>query len=305
MSLTADTLLERARLKAQVLRWRLFTFVLVAAVLLSLSVDVKEMVGGSYVARIHVGGLIQEDTYRSEVLKNIAENGNIRAVIVHVNSPGGTVVGGEQLYNELRLLKAEKPVVVVMGTLATSAAYMSAVAADHVLANRGTLTGSIGVIFQAPQVLDMIDKLGIEMNVIKSSPLKAAPSPFEVMSPEAKQMMERVIDDYHNFFIDLVDEARPLNREQVVAVADGRVFTGAQALKARLVDAIGDEKAALAWLKEQRDIDVGDDVRDVEIVPVEEGFSGVLGSIFPGFSYFSEQRKLQGLLSVWNDGMML
>jgi protease-4 len=251
------------------------------------------------VARLRVTGLIVEDPRRDALLAVIAEDSSVRALIVHLDSPGGTVVGGEDLYHSLRAVSKNKPVVTVMGTVAASAAYMTAVAGDRVFAREGTITGSIGVLFKTADITGMLDKLGIKPESLKSGPLKAVPSPTEPLTDEARIATQALVLDLFDFFIDLVAERRPLGRAQVLQLADGRVYTGRQAVANGLVDAIGGETAARDWLAEAKDIPRK--IRAVTVKPkrartrLSDALLGLTGK-----SLFSNALTLDGLLSVWH-----
>src|SRR5207248_2170753 len=178
-----------------------------------------------------------------------------RAVIVHLDSPGGTTAGSQQLYGALRRVAAKKPTAVVVDGLAASGAYIAAIAADHIVAQDTSLTGSIGVLFQYPNVGDLMKTLGIKVEEIKSSPLKAAPNGFEPTSPEARAAIESIVKDSYAWFRDLVQERRHFDAATLDRVADGRIFTGRQAVELKLIDELGDEQSALDWLAKEKSID--------------------------------------------------
>jgi protease-4 len=186
-------------------------------------------------------------------------------VIVHINSPGGTTSGSEQLYESLMRLKEKKPIVVVIDGLAASGAYIAALGADHIVAQETSLVGSIGVLFQYPNVADLLKTLGIKVEEIKSSPLKASPNGFEPTSPEARAAIESIVLDSYAWFRGLVKARRQLDDAGIERVADGRVFTGRQAVGLKLVDQLGGEKTALAWLAKEKNIDPNTPVRDFRL----------------------------------------
>ena len=214
------------------------------------------------------------------------------------------MVGGESLYLALRKAAAEKPVVAVMGTTAASAGYMVAIAADTVFARAGTITGSIGVLFQTAEVTELLGKLGIESTTIKSSPLKAVPSPFEELTPEGRAATQSVVDSTYAMFVDMVRERRSLEPEQVAQVADGRIFTGRQALERKLVDAIGGEEDARAWLEAERKVSAELPVFDIG---VEEKDSWIFGSATALIrkTLLPERLRLDGLLALWHPSLRM
>lgn len=205
-----------------------------------------------HVARVTVSGVIQDNRELVERLERIAESKSAKALIVTISSPGGTTYGGEVLYKAIRKVAAKKPVVADVRTLAASAGYMIALAGDRIVAGETSITGSIGVIFQYPQVKQLMDKVGVSLESIKSRPLKAEPSPFHPPSPEARAMIQTMIDDSYNWFVDLVAERRKLPRPEALALADGRIFTGRQALQGKLVDTIGGDDEIRAFLAERK-----------------------------------------------------
>jgi protease-4 len=299
MSFDPDAVIDRRRLKRKLRWWQAATLVAAALAIIAGLQAGDLLFKRDTVARLRIAGLIVEDYRRDALLADIAEDPSVRALIVHVDSPGGTVVGGEDLYRSLRAVSENKPVVAVMGTVAASAAYMTAVAGDRVFAREGTITGSIGVLFQTADITGMLDKLGIKPETLKSGPLKAVPSPTEPLTDEARAATQALVFDLFEFFVDLVAERRPLDRAQVLHLADGRVYTGRQAVANGLVDAIGGETAARDWLAEAKDIPR--DLRAVTVKPKRErtGLSEALSGL-TGKSLFSNALTLDGLLSVWH-----
>jgi len=269
MSLDADVIVDRRRMRRKLTFWRVFA---VAAIVLAIAV-IGEVVGnrtgltgtGSYIARVTIEGLIRDDKDRTRELAKLAESSTARAVIVHVDSPGGTTAGSEQLYDALLRLKEKKPLVVVVDGLAASGGYITAIAADHIVARQTSLVGSIGVLFQYPNVADLLGKIGVKVESIKSSPLKAAPDGFEPTSPEARAAIESIIKDSYAWFKGIVKDNRHLSDEELAAVADGRVFTGHQGVGLKLVDELGDERAAIAWLASEKNVDAKLPVRDYQL----------------------------------------
>jgi protease-4 len=220
---------------------------------------------GAYIARVTIQGLIRDDQERVQQLDRLARSTTARAVVVHVDSPGGTTAGSEQLDDSLMRLKEKKPLVIVVDGLAASGGYITALAGDHIVAKQTSLVGSIGVLFQYPNVADLLTKLGVKVETIKSSPLKAAPNGFEPTSPEARAAIESIIKDSYAWFRGMVQDRRHLSDDELQTVADGRVFTGHQAIGLKLVDEIGDERAGIAWLASEKKIDAKLPVRDYQL----------------------------------------
>jgi protease-4 len=299
MSLDADALVDRRRLKRRLLMWRALAVVAVVAAVIAAVGRFDGLIGREYVARISVDGIIVDNVDRDRLLATVADDGNAKALIVRIDSPGGTVVGGETLYHNLRQVAAKKPVVAVMGEVATSAAYMTALACDRILAREGTLTGSIGVILQTTDITRLLDSIGVKPEVVKSGPLKAQPNPLEPFTPEAREATKVVITDMYQMFVGMVAERRNLERAAALAVADGRVFTGRQAMSRGLIDGIGGETEAREWLKEAHGVDVSLPDRDMEITTPQQRLRDLLGGLL-GKSLFYERLRLDGLVSLWH-----
>ena len=245
----ADILLERRRLRRRLAAWRIGAIVL-AVIAILLLIPFPKPAPLEVVARVDIAGVIVNDPDREEFFAELAKDDSVKAVILRIDSPGGTVVGSEALYEGIRALSEKKPVVAVMGEVAASGAYIAAIATDRIVARGNTMTGSIGVIAQIPNVEGLLEMAGIEVTQVRSSPLKAEPGFTQRPSPEGLAAEEELIEDAYQWFRGLVAERRTLDGAGLDRVADGRVFTGRQALDLGLIDSIGDENAARAWLAE-------------------------------------------------------
>lgn len=271
MALDADTIVDRRRMRRKLTFWRVFAILIVIGAVVAVGAALRVpgtgvltgQASGS-IARVTITGLIRGDQERVEALERLGKS-RARAVIVHINSPGGTTSGSEQLHDSLMRLKEQKPLVVVVDGLAASGGYIAAVAADHIVALETSLVGSIGVLFQYPNVADLLKTLGVKIEEIKSSPLKAAPNGFEPTSPEARAAIESVVSDSYAWFKGMVKARRQLDDEMLQRVADGRVFTGRQGIPLKLVDELGDERTAIAWLAKEKNIDPKTPVRDYRL----------------------------------------
>tara|TARA_B100001142_G_scaffold328452_1_gene388588 strand:+ start:924 stop:1832 length:909 start_codon:yes stop_codon:yes gene_type:complete len=297
MSLDTDLIIERRRLKRQLNLWRVIGLVAVFSVIV-VGAGRLNLTGDGHIARIGIQGIIVDDLARDEVLRSIAENDRVKALIVKINSPGGSYVGGEALYEALRFVGKRKPVVALMGTTATSAGYLTALASDQIFARSSSLTGSIGVILQSVDVTDMLQSLGVKPIVIKSAPLKAQPNPLEKFSKAAREVTESVVADFYDMFIDVVAERRKLSREKVKKLADGRVFSGRQAHALGLIDAIGAETEARKWLLDFHKIADTLPIEDIEIsengIPWISWLNTKIEKII-----FSKRLTLDGVTSLW------
>ena len=283
--MTADATIDRRRLRRKVTFWRAIALLIAVIAVVAAALWGTEFSGKTkspHIAKVRVEGKITEDEELLGRLKDVAEADSVKAVLLAIDSPGGTTAGGEAIYEAVRKIAEKKPVVAQVGTLAASAGYMIASATDHIIARQSSIVGSIGVLLQFPDVSGLMDKLGIKMESIKSSPLKAEPSPFNPTTEEERAMIRAMILDSYDWFVGLVEERRPLSRAEVLKLADGSVFTGRQALENKLVDGLGGEREAVDWLGE-KGVDTGLDV--IEWKPDEN--SGAL-------SFLASARNLVG-----------
>ena len=221
--------------------------------------------GLRHVARVNVTGVIQEDTKLLQAVSNLARDGSVRAVIVSIDSPGGSVAGGESLRAALIRVAAAKPVVAVMRGTAASAGYMVALPAQRIFARDATLTGSIGVILQTGSVGDLLGRLGVSAEAITSGPLKDQPSFTRGLTPQGREYLNGLVADMYDQFVGMVAEARHMEPGRVRELADGRAYTGRQAQKLGLVDEIGGEQEARDWLARERGIPSDTAVRDLQV----------------------------------------
>ena len=297
--LDADYLLERRALKRRLTFWRLLVILIAFGFTTFIFWKHNEArLGKSHLASIQLNGLIYHDKEKVLAIEKARDDPSVLALIVEINSPGGTVVGGETLYESIRYFADKKPAVAIMGDLATSAGYMTAIAAHKIYAQKATITGSIGVLFQTAEVTELLAKIGINVETVKSSPLKGSPNLLEKVTPAARTSTKLIVNDISDMFIRMVAERRGISIDQARALSDGRVYTGQMALKQGLIDAIGGRREAINWLEIERNIP-----NDLPIIPLRskkseskwlERLQGLSQKIF-----FSERSKLDGLLSIW------
>jgi len=271
MSLDSDIIVDRRRIRRKLTFWRVLAALIAIAAIAGFALVATPGARGTFasagsIARVQIDGLIRSDSDRTQALERL-ENSQAAAVIVHINSPGGTTAGSEQLYDSLVRLKAKKPLVVVVEGLAASGGYITAIASDHIVAQQSSLVGSIGVLFQFPNFTDLLKTVGVKVEEVKSSPLKAAPNGFEPTSPEARDALDALVKDSYAWFKGLVKDRRGMDDAQLAKVADGRVFTGRQAVELKLIDQLGDEKTAIAWLESQKGVKKDLPVRDYKLAP--------------------------------------
>ncbi len=320
MTLDSDILIDRRRLKRRLTMWRVLAIIAIVAAIAfaALRGDGREIIAGlqgDHIARVTVSGFIGDNRPRHELLTKLRKDKHVKAVIVAVNSPGGTTAGGEALYEDLRELAQAKPVAAVFGTAATSAAYLGGIATDYIVARGNTITGSVGVIFQWAEVSDLLSKLGVKVDEIRSGPLKAKPSPFTPTDEQAKQLSEELVKESQAWFAGLVAERRKGAASSMDGIKTGRIYTGRQALQIGLIDAIGDEQEAIKWFTDVRQVPAGLKIRDRK----PQGRSGLgllqasvasiaskfgLGSLLDeemlsGIEAFRD-RPLDGLFSIWH-----
>jgi protease-4 len=302
MALDSDSLVDRRRLKRGLTFWRVAAIVIAVALVFVAVGRLGSFPLGDHIARLRINGIIVADRDRLDAIKHIAEDGRIKALIVEIDSPGGTVVGGEGIYRALREVAAKKPVVAVMEDTAASGGYMVALGADEIFAHEATITGSIGVILQAAEITDLLQKIGVTPIEIKSSPLKAQPSPFEKLSPEARRVNQDVVDDIYAMFVRMTAERRHMSPDKVRQLADGRVYTGRQAVANGLIDKIGAESDALAWLNQERGVAKGLPVREVDYGRGLGSWAERLDSLAQK-TVFSERLTLDGLVALWHPSL--
>ncbi len=292
------------RLRRQRRFWRvLFFLALAVAVLAAAGRFVMETGGpGERIARVSILGTITTDPRRLEILAELAEDDKVKAVIVAINSPGGTTAGGEELYEALAVLRARKPVVAVVSELGASAAYMTAIATDRIFARRLSIVGSIGVLYQHVNAGKLLDTIGVDLDKVQTGPLKAEPDFDEPMVGEVRASLQSLVDDSYAWFVDIVAERRGMTRPETLALADGRILTGRQGLDSRLIDAIGGEAEAILWLESDKAL--APDLPVVDYFPLpEQGWGGLSRWLGQGARQMLDGAggaiALDGLVSLW------
>jgi protease-4 len=259
----ADYLVDRRRLRRQVGFWRIAAFLTAALVVIAIGLRWygPAGLGQAHIARLTISGLITGNEATLKLIRQVADS-KAAAAIVTINSPGGTTEGAEVLYEEIRRLAEKKPVVAVVGPMAASGAYIAALGADRIFVHGNSIVGSIGVLVEYPNVSALLEKVGVKLESIKSSPLKAAPNGLEPTSEEARAAMAALVADSFSWFKGLVKERRHMSDDELARVDDGRVFTGRQGLPLKLADAIGGEREAIQWLEAEKGVAKNLPVRD-------------------------------------------
>jgi protease-4 len=257
---------------------------------------------GPHIERVTVNGLITEDRKLTDRISELADDDHVRAVILSIDSPGGSVAGGETIHAAIVRVAEKKPVVVTMGGLAASAGYMIAVPATRIFARESTLTGSIGVLLETGEVSGLLGKLGISAEVVRSGPLKDEPSLVRPLSPAGKEVLQALVNDMYDQFVGMVAEGRHMDPTKVRSLADGRAYTGRQALGLGLVDAIGGEREAKEWLVSAKGLPAGLPVQDLSDGGIaSHALSGQLGLMLLDVwkTLVSQSVSLDGPLAVW------
>lgn len=275
----AEAIVERRRLKRKLTLWRIAAVVL----LIGAATAFIGWAGGlgdfarydDHIARVRIDGFISGDQPTLDLFAKIAKSDKVKGVIIRIDSPGGSTAGSEALYEAIRDIAKDKPVAAVMDTVAASGGYITAIAADRIVARGNTITGSIGVIFQWAEISKLMETLGVRMEEIKSGELKAEPNPFKPLTPKAREVSAIMVQDSFAWFTGLVAERRKLPLERVRVLADGRVYTGRQALAEKLIDELGGEDKAQAWMRQERNVPA--DTRIVDWRPAEDDSGTGLG----------------------------
>jgi protease-4 len=318
MTFETETVLDRRRLRRRVSWWRALAVIAAVLVIGLVSAKTAERAGlteSRHIARVTIDKLITEDRAQLKMLQSIAENKQVAGLILFVNSPGGTTTGGEALFTAIRNVAKDKPVVAQFGTLATSAAYIAGLATDYIVARGNTITGSVGVIFQWAEVTQLLDKIGVKMNEVKSGPLKANPSPFQPLDEAGKAAAEQMVADSQKWFLGLVASRRNIDTRSVSGLEQGRIFSGREALTYKLIDEVGGEAEAVQWLEQKRDVPKG--LKIVDWKPQRSSDWTLVGASAAVIGYLFGDRiggeiaqllsndhtfgtmQLDGLVSVW------
>lgn len=320
MSNSADYLVDRRLLQRKLSFWRVAAIVLLVVALGIIGLRWAGKAGPAsfspHIARLSISGLITGDRATLKLIDEVAKSNGAKGVILSIESPGGTTTGAELIYDAVRRLAAKKPVVAVVGDMAASGAYIAAISADRIVAHGNSLVGSIGVLIQYPNFAKLLDKIGVQVDAVKSSPLKAEPSGYEPTTPEVRAELASLINDSYQWFKSLVQKRRSMTDTELAAVDDGRVFTGRQALGLKLIDEVGGEREAIAWMEHTKKIPHGLPIRDWKSESTLEslglfsasakaadavGLTNLARLLDRGTTY-AQAQLLDGLVSIWQVG---
>ncbi|WP_431285994.1 signal peptide peptidase SppA [Humitalea sp. 24SJ18S-53] len=260
------------------------------------------MLGAGHIARLSVTGTITEDRRLIAAIDDARRDASVRAMILVVDSPGGTMAGGEALHGALSRFAVQKPLVATLGGTAASAGYMIALPADRVFARNGTITGSIGVLLQSFEASDLLARLGVSPETITSGPLKDQPSLFRPLTEEGRVALALVVNDLYEQFVRMVAQGRRMHEIAARALADGRIVTGRRALDLGMIDAIGGEAEARVWLAAERGIPETVPVRALDPRPLSErAFASAVSMV--GKTLYTEWLgpilRIDGPMAVW------
>jgi len=313
---------ERRRLRRRASFWRVTALVVAAIAIAAIGWRFSGIApgkGSAHIARVNLSGVILGSDEREKMFEAIGKSG-AKAVLIEIDSPGGGVTASEELYSDIRKLAETRPVVATIGSVAASGGYIAALAADRIISRETSLTGSIGVLAQYPDVSGLLANLGVKVEAVRSAPLKAKPDMFAPTTPDERAALESLIMDSFRWFKNLVAERRNLSGARLDQVSDGRAFTGRQALDLGLVDEIGGEAQAREWLAANRDVSKDLPIRDWK--PEDGGFGGfglaqeaaaglAEAAGFPAFAARIRARgastldlhALDGLLAIWHPSL--
>lgn len=311
MALSSDAVADRRRMRRRLTLWRTLAAVSIGLAVVAWGVAAGGssgrgigglLSGGDHVARLNISGVIVSDDARLDALENVAEDESAKALILRIDSPGGTFVGSDDLHKAILAVAENKPVIAVIDDVAASGGYMAALAADRIYARQGSITASIGVIFQSPRVDKLMENIGVSVDVWRSGPLKALPSPMEETPPAAAAHAQAMVDALFVLFLDMAKTRRNLGPEIVATVRDGRVVIGAQALELGLIDALGGERDARAWLALENEISEDLPANDITPKDDEDGSGWVSTAMTWAFGRKAQRNglALNGLLAVWS-----
>ncbi len=308
MSLETDLLLDRRRIKRRLFFWRAAAVIAAVFAVFAVARGPSGIgpdglgVESAHVERLTVRGLITENRKLTEAIAKLADRDSVKALVVVIDSPGGSVAGGESLHDAISKVAAKKPVVAVMGGLAASAGYMIAVPAQRIFAREATITGSIGVILETGEASGLMKTIGVTAEAITSGPLKDQPNFAHPLSDQGRIVLKGLVMDMYDQFVQMVAAGRHMDPARVRELGDGRAYTGRQALALGLVDEIGGEPGARTWLGQTKGVSTKLPVTDVSVGGLaERALGGDAGGLLQGLwkSVMSQGVMLDGALALW------
>lgn len=309
MQIESDLLLERQKIRKRLILWRCIALIVfvVSVVIISGNSLYKMERNKDHLIKLKIEGVIRSDVSKQvKLIDDALADKAVKGMVLYVNSPGGAVTGGEQLHDAVTRFAKKKPVVVSMGGVAASAGYMISVPANRIFALNSTLTGSIGVIMQSPDFSGLLDKVGINVDQLVSGPLKGQPSMVKPLSPQGREMLQGLIENFYDQFVGMVAEGRHMDIAKVKALGDGRPYSGQQAVKNGLIDQIGTEEDAKKWLIAHLKLPANVNVTELKSEKASKWlarFAGeTVGGAINGFmqqTLYSDHESLEGAVAIW------
>lgn len=299
MSGDSDTAYDRRRLKRRLSFWRIVAIILVIVLGVWIFNSFSEEEKADHVARLDITEIIIENERRQEAIERVIRDDKAKALLVYINSPGGSTYGSERLFKALRRVAEKKPVVTIIGTVGASGGYMTALAGDRIFAGESSITGSIGVIVQLTEFSELMEKVGVSATAITSGGIKGEPSPFKPISRAGRENLQTMVTETYNWFVDLVVDRRPLDEQEVRRLADGRVLIGISALRNGLIDELGGVQEARVWLESAKNISSSLPLQTIDYSEPKPLIARLLSGML-GKSVITERLTLDGLLSLWH-----
>ena len=294
-----NDLLDKFYQKRKSIIFRSFFFFLIIAFIITLSYKFQS--DESFIAKINIEGIIQDRTDIIKQINSLKSDNNVKGLLTIINSPGGTYVGSKELYDSIQTIGEKIPTAVYMKEMATSGGYLASLSSDKIFGNSGSITGSIGVILQSADISNLLGKIGVSPIIIKSGKLKAVPNPAEQIDEEKLNYLKEIIEKMQKEFLMIVKRNRNVSESVLSLVSDGRILTGREAKKLKLIDDIGNEDDALNWLKNEAKVD--EKIKIKELSPENDLQKLINLRIFKKkFNYFS-QNFYNGFFAIWAPGL--
>ena len=289
----SDTLVQYFLERKSLINKSFMLIVLSFFVIFILSKNYKE---SPFIAKLSLEGMINNESNFIEKINQLKQKENLKAILILVNSPGGTFVSSKEIYDSLKLFDEKIPIAVYMKEVATSGAYLVSLGADKIFANTGTITGSVGVILQTADITTLLDKIGINPLVIKSGDLKAVPNLVEKTNELQFEYIKNIVLLMQEEFMQIVNLERKISIESQEKIRDGRIFTSKQAKQIKLIDEVGVEKNALDWLKKKAGLD--DKIKIIDYAETNELFDFLNLKLFRKFNNM-DLKLTDGILAIW------
>ena len=298
MRISADLLYELDRLRQRNFKWKILFIAMIAVIIIFSITRGNDPYKSDHIARIKIDDIIVDNSEVVSAIDEIAEDKSSSAIIVLINSSGGSPYMSEEIYHSLRRVsQSSKPVAVVIRSLAASGGFMVAMAGDRIFAGETSITGSIGAIMQTIDASVLAEKIGIKIKNYAYPEMKGVPSPTEKVPPFAEKILNEVAMDVYDSFINIVSTRRNIAKQELLKFADGRIYTGKQALELKLIDQIGGEHDALQWLYNEKNISKNAKIKDVHLEEKSFGINRFVSQLSRNFSTKISQIVTDNLIS--------